>query len=85
MKGVALLAFEQVWPLHQSAEQLLKRADRIVAAEGNSTGQFARLLRAHTGVKATDALLKYSGLQFSVEEAAEGLKGVLSGNGGGSR
>lgn len=85
LKGVALLAFEQVWPLHQSAEQLLKRAGRIVAAEGNSTGQFARLLRAHTGVKATDALFKYSGLQFSVEEAAEGLKGVLSGNGGGSR
>ncbi len=85
LKGVALLAFEQVWPLHQSAGQLLKRAARIVAAEGNSTGQFARLLRAHTGVKATDALLKYSGLQFSVEEAAEGLRDVLSGNGGGSR
>ncbi|HCL80479.1 MAG TPA: 2-oxoacid:acceptor oxidoreductase subunit alpha, partial [Synergistaceae bacterium] len=40
----ALLAFEQVWPLHPSASDRLARASRIVVAEGNSTGQFARLL-----------------------------------------
>lgn len=82
LKRVSLLAFEQVWPLHSSVEGLLKRGRKLVAAEGNSTGQFARLLRTHTGIKATDAVLKYSGLQFSVEEAADRLLEVFSGKGG---
>lgn len=82
LKETALLAFEQVWPLHSSVDALLKRARRIVAAEGNSTAQFARLLRAQTGVAATDTVLKYNGLQFSVEEAARRLSEVFSGTGG---
>ena len=65
-----------------SVDALLKRARRIVAAEGNSTAQFARLLRAQTGVAATDTVLKYNGLQFSVEEAARRLSEVFSGTGG---
>jgi 2-oxoglutarate ferredoxin oxidoreductase subunit alpha len=82
LKETALLAFEQVWPLHSSVDALLKRARRIVAAEGNSTAQFSRLLRAQTGVAATDTVLKYNGLQFSVEEAARRLSEVFSGTGG---
>ena len=78
----ALLAFEQIWPLHSSTAELLGRARKIFVAEGNSTGQFARLLRARTGVEATGAVLKYSGLQFSVEEAADRLSGVITGKGG---
>ncbi len=82
MEGVSLLAFEQVWPLHSSVERLLKRGRRLIGAEGNSTGQFARLLRAHTGIAATDSVLKYNGLQFSVEEAVNRLSETLSGKGG---
>jgi 2-oxoglutarate ferredoxin oxidoreductase subunit alpha len=78
----ALLAFEQVWPLHPSVEGFLKKARRLVSAEGNSTGQFARLLRGTTGIAATDFVLKYNGLQFSVEEAVEMLSEALSEKGG---
>ena len=82
MKGVSLLAFEQVWPLHSSVGGLLRRGQRLVVAEGNSTGQFARLIRAHTGIAATDSVLKYNGLQFSVEEAVNRLSETFSGKGG---
>lgn len=78
----ALLAFEQVWPLAPSAAALLERASFIAVAEGNSTGQFARLLRAEFGVKADEKILKYSGLQFSVEEAAARLAEILPDKGG---
>lgn len=78
----ALLAFEQVWPLAPSAATLLERASFIAVAEGNSTGQFARLLRAEFGVKADGKILKYSGLQFSVEEAAARLAEILPDRGG---
>ncbi len=82
LKETSLLAFEQLWPLHTSVADLLNRARTIVVAEGNSTAQFSRLLRAHTGIAATKTVLKYNGLPFSVEEAANRLSEVFSGKGG---
>ena len=79
----ALLCFEQVWPLHDSTKGFLEKASKTLAVvEGNSTGQFARLLRAATGIEAGAQVLKYNGLQFSVEEAASRLREALSGKGG---
>ncbi|MGI6782676.1 MAG: 2-oxoacid:acceptor oxidoreductase subunit alpha [Aminivibrio sp.] len=78
----ALLAFEQVWPLAPSSAAMLEKASFIAVAEGNSTGQFARLLRAEFGVKADKKILKYNGLQFSVEEASAMLAGALPAKGG---
>lgn len=79
----ALLAFEQVWPLAPSAGDLLRKASFIAAVEGNSTGQFAGLLRKTFGVTVDRKVLKYNGLQFSVEEVAERLGEILPGKGGG--
>lgn len=78
----ALLAYEQVWPLHSSTEEYLRKASRTVVVEGNSTGQFARLLRSETGIAVSGTVLKYSGLQFSVEEVADRLTKFLSEKGG---
>ncbi len=78
----ALLAFEQVWPLAPSSAAVLERASFIAVAEGNSTGQFERLLRAEFGIKAHRKILKYNGLQFSVEEAAAMLAEALPARGG---
>jgi len=78
----ALLAFEQLWPLHGGTGEVLARAPFIVSVEGNSTGQLSRLLRSVFGRGADETILKYSGLQFSVEESAERLGAVLSGKGG---
>ncbi|MPM09382.1 hypothetical protein SDC9_55699 [bioreactor metagenome] len=79
----ALLAFEQVWPLAPSAGDLLRKASFTAVVEGNSTGQFAGLLRKTFGVAADRTVLKYNGLQFSVEEVTDRLGEILPGKGGG--
>ncbi|MDK2959813.1 MAG: 2-oxoglutarate/2-oxoacid ferredoxin oxidoreductase subunit alpha [Synergistaceae bacterium] len=78
----ALLAFEQVWPLAPSVGDLLRKATFTAVVEGNSTGQFAGLLRKTFGVAADRRVLKYNGLQFSVEEVADRLGEILPGKGG---
>ena len=78
----ALLAYEQVWPLHSSTEEYLRNASRTVMVEGNSTAQFARLIRCETGIALSGSVLKYSGLQFSVEEVEKRLTEFLSGKEG---
>ena len=82
-EDTALLVFEQVWPLAPSAGDLLRKASFTAVVEGNSTGQFAGLLRKTFGVAADRTVLKYNGLQFSVEEVADRLAEILPGKGGG--
>ena len=45
--------------------------------EGNATGQFARLVKQETGVQADHLILKYNGLQFSVEEVRERIRELM--------
>lgn len=78
----AMAAFEQVWPLSSEGLSSLKKAAFIAVVEGNSTGQFAGLLRKTFGVEADAKVLKYSGLQFSMEELTLELARVLPGKGG---
>jgi len=78
----ALVHFSQVYPLPPSTGRLLAGAKRLLVVEGNSTGQFARLLRTHTGRKADHLLLNFRGHQFSVEEIARGLEKALAGGEG---
>lgn len=77
MSGVALLHFSQVWPLDESAVEHMERAEKVVAIEGNATGQFANLIRQVTGFHIKDRILKYSGLQFTVEELKEKILEVM--------
>jgi len=76
---VALAHFSQAYPLHSSVLDLVAGARKIIVAEGNSTGQFARLIRLSTGRKADHLLLNFRGHQFSVEELAHGLERILLG------
>ena len=63
--------------MHPDVERHTRAAGRVGLIEGNATGQLGRLIRAETGIDIPDRLLKYSGLQFSVEEVQRYLEGVL--------
>lgn len=69
--GTSLLHFRQVYPLHPKTPEYLAKARRRVMVEGNATAQFERLLRAETGYGARDRILKYDGLQFTVDELVQ--------------
>lgn len=81
LPGTSLLHFRQVYPLPPETAGYLERARRIVMVEGNATGQFGRLVRAETGLEPAHRILKYDGLQFTVEELMRRL-GELDGKGG---
>ena len=78
----AVLAFEQVHPLHEATEAFLSAATRVIVLEGNATGQFERLLRGTFGIRAHHSIRKYDGLQFSVEETARRVSEILEGGAG---
>ncbi len=73
----SLLHYSQVYPLHPQTVDYLIQAKRVIVVEGNATGQFAKLIKLHTGIDVKDRILKYSGLSFAVEEVAEALNKVL--------
>jgi 2-oxoglutarate ferredoxin oxidoreductase subunit alpha len=71
---VAMLHFGQVWPIHPKVDEYVKKAKKVICLEGNATGQFAKLLKLQRDIKIDAKILKYNGLQFSVEEVVELLK-----------
>ena len=74
---LSFLYFKQVYPLHPSTVGYLKKARRVAVIEGNATGQFANLIKLHTGYEVHHRILKYNGLQFSVEEVMDRLGELL--------
>lgn len=65
---VATLHFSQVWPLNTAQfMDKLTSARRVVCIEGNSTGQFAALVRQVAGFTFKDLVLKYDGRTFTPE------------------
>jgi 2-oxoglutarate ferredoxin oxidoreductase subunit alpha len=72
---VAMLHFAQVWPLRaEAARERLKTARRVTCIEGNSTGQFASLLRQVGVLGECSLMLKYDGMPFTGEEIARRAK-----------
>jgi 2-oxoglutarate ferredoxin oxidoreductase subunit alpha len=67
----------QVYPIHPDVNLRIGAARKVVIIEGNATSQLARLIRTETGLHIPDNLLRYDGMQFSVEEITEYLRGVL--------
>jgi 2-oxoglutarate ferredoxin oxidoreductase subunit alpha len=59
--------------LTAATEQALVGARRLVAVEGNATGQFAALLRTRTGRTVDGVIHKYDGRPFSPEYIMDGL------------
>jgi len=75
---VAFLHFEQVYPIHPVTADYLAKAKRTIIVEGNATSQFARLIKVATGIDIGSRILKYNGLNFSVEELTGQLCKLLN-------
>jgi len=65
---VAVLHFSWLFPFPEEAGAYLQRAARLIVVEGNSSAQFAGLIKQTTGVVSAHNILKYNGLPFAVEE-----------------
>jgi 2-oxoglutarate ferredoxin oxidoreductase subunit alpha len=74
----ACLCFTQVWPLvPETFLPRLMSARTVVAVEGNSTAQFAGLLRKTTGFHIQDAVLRYDGRTLTAGFVMERLQPIL--------
>jgi 2-oxoglutarate ferredoxin oxidoreductase subunit alpha len=74
----ASLCFTQVWPLApETFLQRLHAAECVVAVEGNSTAQFARLLRETTGFHIANSVLRYDGRALTAGYVLERLAPIL--------
>jgi len=68
--------FSQVWPLPANLFTTFETAEKIIIVENNATGQMSRLLE-HCGIIATDLILQYDGMPFSVETLSIAIKEAL--------
>ena len=71
---IALLHFNQLFPLSDKLPEYLKKAEKIILVEGNATGQFGKLIKLYTGIEIEEKILKYNGMAFSVEEVIEKIQ-----------
>ncbi len=76
-KDLAMLHFSQVYPFPENAVEFLENAEKIIDVENNATGQFAKLIRAETGIKIDSKILKFNGMPFSVEELTAKIREEL--------
>jgi len=61
-----ILQFIDLWPLNeQKIRPYFKNAGRLIAVEGNFTGQLATLLKMSLGIEVAGKILKYDGRPFS--------------------
>jgi 2-oxoglutarate ferredoxin oxidoreductase subunit alpha len=72
-KKVCVAHFPQVWPMWAGAREALA-GRRVVSVEGNSTAQFALLLRQCGAISEFDSILRYDGLPFTGAEIARRFK-----------
>lgn len=74
-KSANILQFTDIWPFPvEKVTPLLSVARKLIAVEGNATGQFARLIREQTGIEISAKILKFDGRPFSPEFILEKLK-----------
>ena len=63
----------------EQVEKILSNSKRIIVIELNSSGQFARHLRAETGIKADDTILKYNGEPFTPGYITQSVQDIVEG------
>jgi 2-oxoglutarate ferredoxin oxidoreductase subunit alpha len=77
----ALLHFSEIWPFpsptHSGYLELLKKANQVIAVEGNATGQFARLLEGETGFRPQRLVPRYDGRPHTVESLEGAIDAYL--------
>ena len=73
---VGMVHFGDVYPFpSEAAQSALRSAGRLVAVEGNATGQFATLLRAYAGIEVDGQIHRYDGRPFSPEYILDHIEG----------
>ncbi len=78
MERLAVMHFQQLFPLHGETGTRLQRVDNLILVEGNASGQLGQLLRATWGITCRHRILKYNGRQFSVEELRTRLEEIVA-------
>lgn len=73
---ISFLHYNQLYPLHPQTLDYLNRAKKTIIFENNASGQFVNLIKAETGFKFDENVLKYDGMPFSVEEVLRNLKNI---------
>lgn len=63
----------------EAVTNLLAGSRRIIVVEVNSSGQFARHLRAETGIKADATILKYAGEPFTPGYITQAVQAIVAG------
>ncbi len=74
---IALLHFQQLYPISEESIVFLDRAEQVISIENNYSGQFSRLLEAETGISVGTKILKYNGLPFYADELAREIDDIL--------
>ncbi len=69
-QDVAMVHFQQVYPLHPQIKSRLELADKLISLENNATGQFANVLNLYADIEIPrqHQFLKYIGEPYMVEE-----------------
>ena len=74
------LQIKFIVPLHVDAiTSILSKSRCTIIVENNQSGQFARHLRAETGIVASGHIRKYDGEPFEPKHIVAGVKQILSG------
>ncbi len=74
-KDIAFAYFKQVCPLPESTASLIQKAEKTIVIENNATGQFANIIKMHTGLDIDEKVLQYNGMPFSVETIIKKIGG----------
>ena len=81
-EGVSVnhLQVKTLVPLHvDDITSVLEKSERIIIIENNQSGQFARHLRAESGIVAHGHIRKYDGEPFEPKHIVQGVKDVIGG------
>lgn len=74
------LQIKYVMPFHaQVVSKLLGKSRRIIVVENSQSGQFARLLRAETGIAANGHVRKYDGEPLEPKHVVAAVQSILAG------
>lgn len=69
-----MLRFTDLWPMSEEVVRpYLERTKRMVAVEGNATGQLAWLLRAETGVRIDASVRRFDGRPLTAQYILDNL------------
>jgi 2-oxoglutarate/2-oxoacid ferredoxin oxidoreductase subunit alpha len=74
------LHIKYLTPFHEKeVREILAGCKRTICIEANYTGQFARHLRAETGITVDDHILKYDGEPFEPHHIVTEVKAIIAG------